>query len=170
MTSRDEPSTIAQVRQESRAAMNLGDRIRKFREQFGLTQGQLAINSSVSQGYLSQLENGEVKNPSAAVLLRVAQAMQVDPDELFEAAGYPTVRTLREIYQSYESTIDGDLLHYLARLPREKQRRLLSLLEGIEKILTDDGNGRPEDTAAGELKGTGAARGGQQAELANLHS
>jgi len=123
--------------------MNLGDKIRQLREQIGFTQGQLAQGSSVSQGYLSQLENGEVKNPSAAVLLRVAQAMHVDSDELFEAAGYPTVRTLRQIYQGYEATVDSDLLRYLALLPRDKQRRLLFLLEAMEKVLggEDSGNG-----------------------------
>jgi transcriptional regulator with XRE-family HTH domain len=93
----------------------------------------------VSQGYLSQLENGEVKNPSAAVLLRVAQAMQIDPDELFEAAGYPTVRMLRQIYQDYESTVDAGLLRYLADLPRDRQRRLLLILRGMEQVV----NGSP---------------------------
>jgi transcriptional regulator with XRE-family HTH domain len=125
--------------------MKLGDRIRKLRDKCGLTQGQLAQSSSVSQGYLSQLENGEVKNPSAAVLLRVAQAMNINPDDLFEAAGYPTARTLREIYERYESTIDSELLHYLADLPREKQRRLLSLLQGIEQVLAN-GETAPEWT------------------------
>jgi len=117
--------------------MNLGDRIRKLRDQCELTQGQLAQSSPVSQGYLSQLENGEVKNPSAAVLLRVAQAVDVDPDDLLEAAGYPTERTLRATYERYESTIDDELLTYLASLPRVKQRRLLTLLQGIEQVLTD---------------------------------
>jgi transcriptional regulator with XRE-family HTH domain len=121
--------------------MKLGDKIRQLREECGLTQGQLAASSSVSQGYLSQLENGEVKNPSAAVLLRVAQAMHVDSDELFEAAGYPTVRTLRQIYQEYQATVDDDLLRYLSRLPRDRQRRLLFLLEGMEKVLSADQNG-----------------------------
>jgi len=124
--------------------MKLGDKIRQLREGIGLTQGQLAGSSSVSQGYLSQLENGEVKNPSAAVLLRVAQAMRVDSDELFEAAGYPTVRTLRQLYEGYESTVDADLLHFLAHLPRDRQRQLLFLLEGVERVLTntgDNGNG-----------------------------
>lgn len=116
--------------------MKLGDKIRELREGFGLTQGHLARSASVSQGYLSQLENGEVKNPSAAVLLRVAQAMHVDPDVLFESAGYPTVRTLRQIYQDYESTIDADLLSFLSRLPRNRQRRLLLLLEGMEGVLS----------------------------------
>ncbi len=121
--------------------MKLGDKIRQLREESGLTQGQLAGSSSVSQGYLSQLENGEVKNPSAAVLLRIAQAIHVDSDELFEAAGYPTVRTLKQIYQQYQATIDDDLLRYLSRLPRDRQRRLLFLLEGMEKVLGGEGNG-----------------------------
>lgn len=115
--------------------MRLGDKIRQLREESGLTQGQLAARSSVSQGYLSQLENGEVKNPSAAVLLRIARAVRVDSDELFEAAGYPTVRTLRQIYKEYQATIDDDLLRYLSRLPRDRQRRLLFLLEGMEELL-----------------------------------
>lgn len=117
--------------------MKLGDRIKQLRDELGLTQGQLAGGSSVSQGYLSQLENGEVKNPSAAVLLRVAQAMRVDPDELFEAAGYPTVRMLRQIYQDYESTVDAALLRYLANLPRDRQRRLLLVLQGMEQVLSE---------------------------------
>jgi transcriptional regulator with XRE-family HTH domain len=121
--------------------MKLGDKIKQLREQSGLTQGHLASYSAVSQGYLSQLENGEVKNPSAAVLLRVAEAMQVDADELFEAAGYPTVRTLRRVYQDYASTIDAELLHFLAGLPRDRQRRLLSLLQGIEEVLASSWSG-----------------------------
>jgi len=120
--------------------MKLGDKIRQLREQTQFTQGQLASASSVSQGYLSQLENGEVKNPSAAVLLRVAQAMHVGGDELFEAAGYPTVRALRETYKNYEATVDPELLSYLSRLPRDRQRRLLTVLQGMEHVLAPAGS------------------------------
>ncbi len=137
--------------------MNLGDRIRNLRDQRELTQGQLAQSSSVSQGYLSQLENGEVKNPSAAVLLRVAQAVDVDPDDLFEAAGYPTVRTLRATYERYESTIDDELLSYLSSLPRDKQRRLLSLLQGIEQVLADN-EPSTDQTREESHRSTAAAR------------
>ncbi len=143
--------------------MRLGDKIRELREEFGLTQGHLAGNASVSQGYLSQLENGDVKNPSAAVLLRVAQAMSVDPDELFEAAGYPTVRTLRQIYQDYESNIDPDLLRYLGRLPRDRQRRLLLLLQGMETVVVEGaerGDGSVELAAEGDSD-NGRAAGGE---------
>jgi transcriptional regulator with XRE-family HTH domain len=133
--------------------MKLGDRIRQLRDELGLTQGQLAGGSSVSQGYLSQLENGEVKNPSAAVLLRVAQAMRIDPDELFEAAGYPTVRMLRQIYEDYESTVDTELLRYLSGLPRDRQRRLLLILQGMEQVL----NGSSENSNGPDWANPGKA-------------
>lgn len=122
--------------------MELGKRIREIREEIGFTQGQLAGNAAVSQGYLSQLEHGDVRNPSAAVILRLAQAMHVDPDDLFEAAGYPTVRTLKEVYEGYESNVEPDLLRFLARLTRDRQRRLLLLLEGMEHLVEDTGGGQ----------------------------
>ena len=125
--------------------MELGKRIRELREEIGVTQGQVAGEAAVSQGYLSQLENGDVRNPSAAVILRVAQAIHVDPDDLFEAAGYPTVRTLKRVYEAYEANVDPDLLRFLNRLPRNRQRRLLLLLEGMEHLVEDTRRGA-EDT------------------------
>ena len=118
--------------------MQLGLRIRELRETIGITQGQLASSATVSQGYLSQLENGDVRNPSAAVLLRVASAMNVEADELFEAAGYPTVRAMRQLYDDFKAKIDPDLLRYLERLSHDKQRRLLFLLEGMENVMKID--------------------------------
>jgi transcriptional regulator with XRE-family HTH domain len=128
--------------------MELGKRIRELREEIGFTQGQVAGEAAVSQGYLSQLENGDVRNPSAAVILRLAQAIHVDPDDLFEAAGYPTVRTLKQVYEGYEANVDPDLLRFLTRLPRNRQRRLLLLLEGMEHLVEDTRRG-VEDTRRG---------------------
>jgi transcriptional regulator with XRE-family HTH domain len=152
--------------------MKLGERIRELREEFGLTQGQLAGNASVSQGYLSQLENGDVKSPSAAVLLRVAQAMDVDPNDLFEAAGYPTVRTLRQIYQNYESNIDPDLLRYLGRLPRDRQRRLLLLLQGMETVVVEgeERDGDAAEQATHGEPGNGRSAGQQVRDSAGASS
>jgi transcriptional regulator with XRE-family HTH domain len=127
--------------------MQLGEKIRELREEIGFTQGQLAGEAAVSQGYLSQLEHGDVRNPSAAVILRLAQAIHVDADDLFEAAGYPTVRTLKQVYEGYEANVDPDLLRFLSRLPRNLQRRLLLLLEGMEHLV-EDTRGGGEGTAS----------------------
>ncbi len=155
--------------------MELGKRIRELREEIGFTQGQVAAEAAVSQGYLSQLENGDVRNPSAAVILRLAQSIHVDPDDLFEAAGYPTVRTLKRVYEGYEANVDPDLLRFLTRLPRNRQRRLLLLLEGMEHLVEDtrrgveNTRGGVEDTqrAVEDTRGSGQGTAGRDSRLSS---
>jgi transcriptional regulator with XRE-family HTH domain len=112
--------------------MRLGGRLRELREQMGLSQAQLAGQAEVSQGYLCQLEREEVKNPSAAILLRLAKALYVDPHELMDAAGYSPVRSPSETNNDYHARVDPDLLRFLAGLSRDQQRYILLLLEGME--------------------------------------
>ena len=115
--------------------MELGKRLRELREQMGLSQAQLATCAEVSQGYLCQLEKDEVKNPSAAVLLRLARALYVDQRELLEAAGYSAVRTLSSPNNEYEAKVDPDLLKFLARLSREQQGYILKLLQSMGRTV-----------------------------------
>jgi transcriptional regulator with XRE-family HTH domain len=114
--------------------MGLGVSIRSLREEIGLSQAQLAGQAELSQGYLSQIENDEVQNPSASVLFRLAEALHVDPRCLLEAAGY------RDILGNggdadFETPVDPDLLRFLARLPQEEQRYLLRFLQGMERAI-----------------------------------
>ena len=112
--------------------LKLGGRLRELREQMGLSQAQLAGHAEVSQGYLCQLEREEVKNPSAAILLRLAKALYVDPHELMDAAGYTALRDPSETNNDYHARVDPDLLRFLAALSRDQQRYILLLLEGME--------------------------------------
>jgi transcriptional regulator with XRE-family HTH domain len=109
--------------------MALGKKIRELREELGMSQAQLSGHGALSQGYLSQLENDEVQNPSAAVIFRLAQALHVDPRVLMQAAGYYHLANGTE--EGYEVTVDPELLRFLARFPREQQVYLLKLLEGL---------------------------------------
>ncbi len=111
--------------------MRLGRRIRELREQMGVSQASLAAGAEVSQGYLCQLEREEVKNPSAAILLRLASALYVDPRELLDAAGYSPIRNFPDPNGSYQAKVDPDLLKFLAGLSRDQQRYILRLLEGL---------------------------------------
>ena len=115
--------------------MKLGRRIRELREQMDLSQAQLASCAQVSQGYLCQVERDEVKNPSAAILLRLASALYVDPHELLEAAGYTPVRGLSRANDNYKAEVDPDLLKFLAGLSREQQRYIFRLLESMGRRL-----------------------------------
>jgi transcriptional regulator with XRE-family HTH domain len=117
--------------------MKLGRRIRELREQMDLSQAQLAGYAEVSQGYLCQLERQEVKNPSAAILLRLASALYVDPHELLDAAGYGAVRSVadRANNNNYQAKVDPDLLKFLGGLSQEQQRYILLLLESMGQRL-----------------------------------
>ncbi len=111
--------------------MALGSKIRTLRDEMGMSQAQLASQGGLSQGYLSQLENDEVQNPSAAVIFRLAEALHVDPRAIMEAAGYEANGGSTSAYQV---TVDPDLLRFLARIPRQHQGHLLSVFQGLERV------------------------------------
>lgn len=56
---------------------NLGHRLAAFRRKRGLTQEQLSELAGLDRSYISQLERG-LTNPSLDVLLRIAQALELD--------------------------------------------------------------------------------------------
>jgi transcriptional regulator with XRE-family HTH domain len=112
--------------------MALGKKIRGLREELGMSQAQLSSQGRLSQGYLSQLENDEVQNPSAAVIFRLAQALHVDPRVLMQAAGYNHIAGEGES-DEYEVTVDPELLRFLAQIPRDQQMHLLQLLQGMDQ-------------------------------------
>ncbi len=112
--------------------MALGNKIRGLRDEMGMSQAQLAAEGGLSQGYLSQLENDEVQNPSASVIFRLARALHIDPRVLMQAAGYGDGVGEANGGPEYEVTVDPDLLRFLAVLPQEQQTHLLELLKGME--------------------------------------
>lgn len=62
----------------------MGQRIRRFREEQGLSPSELAARAGVSKSYLSELENGDgtARGPSADVLYRIAKALGVAMSDL----------------------------------------------------------------------------------------
>lgn len=59
----------------------------------GLTQSELATLARVTQASLSELETGESKHPRGDTLVKIAKALDVDPDWLITGAGRPTRAT-----------------------------------------------------------------------------
>lgn len=71
----------------------LGKEIRDLRRKRGLTQEQLAELADLSTPYVSHLERG-TKNPSLAVLVRLADCLQVTVDRLQRQSGVGQRRIL----------------------------------------------------------------------------
>lgn len=78
---------------------DLGTQLRKIRELKGLSLRDVEKRTGVSNGYLSQLERGDAKNPSPSKLAALAKLYGVSYEKLLAAAGYlkrPRKRTERK--------------------------------------------------------------------------
>jgi transcriptional regulator with XRE-family HTH domain len=71
----EDPAAVA------RALADVGPRLRRVRDERGVTLAQLAEDTGISTSTLSRLENGR-RRPSLELLLPIAQAHQVSLDEL----------------------------------------------------------------------------------------
>ena len=60
----------------------LGKMLKEIRETRGLPQGHLARKAKVTLPCIAKLESGDKKNPSIAVLQRLAKALGVPMTEL----------------------------------------------------------------------------------------
>lgn len=58
-------------------------RLKNIREKKGLTIEKLAELAGISTGYLCHLERGSRKNPSIRVMKNIAEALNIDIEEIF---------------------------------------------------------------------------------------
>lgn len=62
--------------------MDIGQRMKELRIQYGLTQQELADRSELSKGFISQLERN-LTSPSVGTLLDIIQCLGTTPAEFF---------------------------------------------------------------------------------------
>lgn len=67
--------------QLSEILIELGRRIRALRQKSGWTQEELATSTKLTRAYLVSVEGGK-QNPSLDVVIRIANALNVPPDQL----------------------------------------------------------------------------------------
>ena len=61
----------------------VGQNVRAFREDKGLSQEQLAFEAGLHRTYVSGVERG-VRNPTILIIERLAKALRVEPHEFLE--------------------------------------------------------------------------------------
>lgn len=82
--------------------MRFGDRVRELRRLRGLTQQKLAERLNVSLSYISKVETSRLNAgdfPSEDFVLRLAEALEVDPDELLLLSNRVPEAILKRIQQ-----------------------------------------------------------------------
>ena len=114
----------------------VGNNIKRFRENEGITQEGLALKSGLSQGYINQLENGKRRYTQKTLEL-IAESLSVSVIELFKEDDkkLTTGKTEDvEIQKTKKKTYKKDFPNLLNGLPDHIIEHYISLLR-LEKEL-----------------------------------
>ena len=90
------------------------DKIKSIRIKKGISQMELSLRSNLSQSFIANVEKGK-KQPSVLTLIRIANALEVNPQEFFPESFNHDVK---------EPIFDHDMKEQV----KEKIRKLLELL------------------------------------------
>ena len=85
------------------ARLPLGQYLASVREDrsLSLREVEKATNKVVSNGYLSQVENNQIKKPSPNILHALAELYGVSYEDLMERAGFVTPTRARGVHQKH---------------------------------------------------------------------
>ncbi len=103
---------------------NLGKTIAKRRKELGITQVELALQAGTSQGYISDLENGKILNPTIGTLLKIATILNLESSKLLSEVDHPKEEIV--IYGDRDNVIDFD------SLDEEGKRQIITFYEFIK--------------------------------------
>ena len=101
----------------------VGQRIRSYRTQLGLSQEKLAELSNYHPTYIGQLERGE-KNATLESINRVATALNISLSKLFENLGGTEI---------VERNIQLECYDFLLTKSHDEQEQLLKILIEMDK-------------------------------------
>lgn len=75
----------------------IGEAIRARRKELKITQKELASRLKISQGYISDLEKGNINNPSLKKLELIADELNINLSKLFQATSNETKNQINTI-------------------------------------------------------------------------
>lgn len=119
----------------------IGERIREFRQQRNLSQGDIEQKTGLLRCYLSRVENGHT-TPSLQTLNKIARALDMPLAQFFDAAqsGEPILPVLSEEAVAFLTQIR----RYAAVLNEADRQQVLAM---IQKMAFQE-NGKAEAKAA----------------------
>lgn len=107
--------------------MDLGEKIKRMRNQKGLTQGELADRCELTKGYISQLENN-LNSPSIATLADILVALGSNLSEFFSEEKEEKIVFSKNEF--IEKNTDGVLFSWL--IPNAQKNMMEPVLVELE--------------------------------------
>jgi transcriptional regulator with XRE-family HTH domain len=114
----------------------IGDVIRNFRAERGLSQGDIERRTGLLRCYLSRVENGHTV-PSLETLAKIAEALNISLADFFPgtqtASERDTQRMLGELSED-EIRFLGEIKRYSSTLSEEDKRLVLAMIRKMASI------------------------------------
>lgn len=101
-------------------------KIKELREEFGMTQKDLADNLSNVQRNVSNWENG-ISEPDCETILKIADLFEVSLDELFYRDNFP--KSFEETSANYDTVV----FRKINTLTAEQKSAIMNLIYSFEK-------------------------------------
>lgn len=104
---------------------NIGQRIVRLRTKCKMSQAELARRIGIKQPSLFEIESGQTVEPSGGILLRLSQALGVDPIYLYTGKR-PTV-----VDPASLDVVETELVTGFRALDPQGRTMVLSAIEGV---------------------------------------
>ena len=125
--------------------MQLGGKIRELRQQYNLTQGELADRCELTKGYISQLEN-DLTSPSIATLVDILNALGTTLADFFRENAEEKIVFTQEEY--IEKRSDGMVWNWV--IPNAQKNMMEPVLVELEAGIAIVGGGKSHVAKKGE--------------------
>lgn len=95
----------------------IGNRIKELRKKKGLSQEQLSEKAEITPNYLSRVERG-TENPTLNMLIKLANALEVEVWEIFDFGHRGSRRDLKSILNKVAGEANEEQLRLMVKVLR----------------------------------------------------
>ena len=116
--------------------MNIGETIRNFRLQKGMSQGDIEKRTGLLRCYLSRVENGHTV-PSLETLAKIAEALDITLADFFPGSETPSERDAQKMLGELsddEVRFLADIKKYSTTLSEGDKRLVLAMIRKMASI------------------------------------
>jgi transcriptional regulator with XRE-family HTH domain len=99
----------------------IGLRIKEFRSNAGLTQGQLAEKAAIDTNNLSRIERGQT-TPMLETILKIASALDVTPNDILLLS-----------YDAPKEHLDAELAKLLQNMSIDKRKKVIEYIQFLNQ-------------------------------------
>jgi transcriptional regulator with XRE-family HTH domain len=124
--------------------VNIGEVIRNYRSDRGLSQGDIERRTGLLRCYLSRVENGHTV-PSLETLAKIAEAMEVSLADFFPGTDSPQDRETRKILgelSDEEIRFLAEIKRYSTTLSDDDKRLVLAMIRKMAAVVPPPRTGK----------------------------